>query len=100
MRKIFSSNCAPMALSWQITALFSPTLNHESLTCHVTRSRQIIKITSRCFLTAAKFASAEVPITNAKWYGGQADVPKSIILARTKASIDFSFNNDLVCWYK
>ena len=48
----------------------------------------------------------ETPKKSSKKTNGQkiettaAEVPKSIILARMKASIDFSFNKDFVCWYK
>ena len=55
------------------------------------------KYPADAFLTAAKFASADVPpITNAKWYGGQAAVPKSIIFSRINVSNEASFNNDFV----
>ena len=52
------------------------------------------------FAVSTAYSADVPPITTAKWYGGQAAVPRVCILSNSQGSNVASFSSALVSWYR
>ena len=106
-------NNSKLYLGYSLTSLFlesSVVVNDNNKSCPTevpsitkiiidissTKVNDIVNDNDKAILTNETCPTEVPPITKAKWYGGQAEVPKSLIFSRTNSSIDFSFNSDFV----
>ena len=101
-QKYLPPNCAPIPVSAASCQIFA-----SSSTSRIAWPSSFPEVGSPsryrvdAYLTVLRFISAEVPPTTiARWYGGQADVPRVRIFSATNASSDSGFSNAFVSWYR
>ena len=99
-QKYFPPNCAPMPISWLIfSTLASMSRSRKACPYSLPSVGRVSRKRALASLAVLSVYSAEVPPTTmARWYGGQAAVPRMRSFSSTNSRKRFSFSSARVSW--